>query len=362
MSASPRLPARRLLLIALVWAAALLFAARRGWNLWRSPLPRNAPPPVETTGLAVWFTDPASPQARSYRGGPGAELSAALEQSRLSIDAAVYSLDLWPVREALIAASRRGVRVRLVIEAENADTPAVEALRQAGIPVHTDTGEGLMHHKFLILDRSEVWSGSMNLTLQSAYRDNNNLLRLHTPQAVQNFQQEFDEMYLRGLFGPASPPDTPFPLFEMPEGEIETYFSPDDGVLKHILENVAAAQEEICFLAFSFTSDALGDLLLTKAQSGVQVSGVFDAGQTRSNRGSEYPRLRAAGLDVHLDGNPDLMHHKVIVLDGTTVITGSYNFSRSAEERNDETLLILHVPEIAAAYRAECLRLVEAGQ
>ena len=361
MRSASRLSPWRLVAIALIWIAALTFASRRGWQLWRDSL-EAAPAPVETSALGVWFTDPASAQARSYRGGPAAELTAALEQARLSIDVAVYSLDLWPVRNALLDAHRRGLRVRLVVEADNADTPEIQALRDAGIPVHVDTGDGLMHHKFLILDGRDVWTGSMNLTAESAYRDHNNLLRLQTSEAVADFQQEFDEMFSRGLFGAASPADTPFPAFAAADGRAEVYFSPDDGVLAHLLETVNAAQQEICFLAFSFTSDDLGGLLLSKAQEGLTVRGVFDEGQAHSNRGSEYPRLRSAGLDVRLDGSSGLLHHKVIVLDGQTVVTGSYNFSRSAEERNDEALLILHLPEIAAAYQEECVRLWEDGR
>ena len=60
-------------------------------------------------------------------------------------------------------------------------------------------------------------------------------------------------------------------------------------------------------------------------------------------------KLREAGLDVRLDGNPANMHHKVFIIDGHIVITGSYNFSRSAEERNDENTLIIHDPAIAQA-------------
>ncbi len=348
------------LLLLLVWGAALTFASRREWRLWDAP-PSAAPSPRALPEVAVWFTDPQRARQTAFRGGPASEVVAAIEGARLSLDLAVYSLDLWPVRTALLAAHRRGVRVRVLTEADNA-AEDVRALQQAGIPVHLDANPALMHHKFLILDGREVWTGSMNFTFQSAYRDNNNLLRLRNPQVVADFQREFEEMFVDGLFGATSLPDTPFPVFSVPGGRGEVYFSPDDGVLQHVLENVSAARERICFLAFSFTSQPLGDLMLAKAESGVRVQGVFDEGQAHGNRTSQFPRLRAAGLPVYLDANPDLMHHKVIVLDGQTVITGSYNFSRSAEERNDETLLVLHLPEIAAAYQAECTRLVEAGR
>jgi phosphatidylserine/phosphatidylglycerophosphate/cardiolipin synthase-like enzyme len=69
--------------------------------------------------------------------------------------------------------------------------------------------------------------------------------------------------------------------------------------------------------------------------------------------------LREAGLDVRLDGNEGNLHHKVILLDGETVITGSYNFSRSAEVRNDENVLILHSVEVARAFRAEFDRVMD---
>ena len=88
----------------------------------------------------------------------------------------------------------------------------------------------------------------------------------------------------------------------------------------------------------------------------------MEARQVDSNIGSEYEPLRAAGLDVRLDGNPNNMHHKVFIIDELIVVTGSYNFSRSAEERNDENTLVLHNPEIAALYLDEFNRVYAQAQ
>jgi len=79
---------------------------------------------------------------------------------------------------------------------------------------------------------------------------------------------------------------------------------------------------------------------------------VIEANQA-ANAGSELAALREAGLDVRLDGNDRNMHHKVIVIDGSLVITGSYNFSTSAEESNDENLVVLHSPELASLFLIE---------
>jgi phosphatidylserine/phosphatidylglycerophosphate/cardiolipin synthase-like enzyme len=85
----------------------------------------------------------------------------------------------------------------------------------------------------------------------------------------------------------------------------------------------------------------------------VRVAGVLDESQARSNIGGEYLNFLENGVDVRLDGNPAGMHHKVIIIDCRTVITGSYNFSSNARTRNDENTLILHSPEIAALYEQE---------
>ena len=80
--------------------------------------------------------------------------------------------------------------------------------------------------------------------------------------------------------------------------------------------------------------------------------GVFEDRQV--DQYSEFEAMKAAGLPVVLDKNRGSMHHKVIVIDEETVITGSYNFSKNAEKRNDENLLIIKGNrEIAAAYLAE---------
>jgi len=134
------------------------------------------------------------------------------------------------------------------------------------------------------------------------------------------------------------------------------YFSPDDGVLHHILELVNGAQQSVYFMAYSFTSDELAQALLERAAAGIEVKGVFEADQYLSNIGTEFDPLSAAGLDIRLDGNPDHMHHKVIIIDEQIVITGSYNFSANAEDRNDENLLVIHDPALAHLYLVEFQR------
>ena len=279
-----------------------------------------------------------------------------------SIDLAVLEMNLWSVRDSLIDAHRRGVRVRVVVESDNMEDDEVQDLIGAGIPVLGDRREGLMHNKFAVIDRIEVWTGSMNFTTTDGYRNNNNLIRLRSSKITENYTTEFEEMFVDDLFGPDVRSATPYAELTVDGTPVEVMFSPDDGVSERLVELLAGAEKSIQFMAFSFTSDDLADVLLERAAAGVQVSGVMDESQVKSNTGGEYERFRSAGLDVYLDGNENKMHHKVFIIDGEIVVTGSYNFSMSAETRNDENILFLFNRDIVRIYSEEFQRVILAAE
>jgi phosphatidylserine/phosphatidylglycerophosphate/cardiolipin synthase-like enzyme len=302
---------------------------------------------------SVYFTNPGSPNSLSYRGGPEEHLAAAIDQARLSIDVAIYDFDLWRLRDALLAADQRGVVVRFLCDGSNLEKPEIQALLEAGIALKGSRGYGLMHNKLVIIDRREVWTGSMNFTRRGAYLNNNNLLRIRSPIMAQNFLIEFEEMFNDEQFGSGSPANTPHTTFSVDGTLLEVYFSPEDGVESQILRLIAEAEESIYFLAYSFTFSTIAEAMIERARSGVTVAGVLERTQFRSNIGSEYLTFTAAGIDVRLDGNPRNMHHKVMIIDEQIVVTGSYNFSSGAELRNDENTIFIHNEDIARLYLGE---------
>jgi phosphatidylserine/phosphatidylglycerophosphate/cardiolipin synthase-like enzyme len=319
-------------------------------------------PTPQTDWYAVYFTNPGDPAATAYRGGIDEALASAIDQARISVDVAIYDLNLWSLRDALISAHRRGVLVRLVTESDNMDEPEIQELKEAGIQVLGDRRGGLMHDKFVIIDRLEVWTGSMNFTTGGGYLDNNNLIRVRSSKLAEDYTHEFEQMFVDDHFGPSKAAGTPNPSFTLDGSLIEVYFSPEDGTLEHILTAVNSARESIYFLAYSFTSDELSQALIEQSQAGVTVAGVFDEDQYLFNTGTEFDNLLNAGVDVRLDGNPRLMHHKIIIIDQQVVITGSYNFSNNAEHNNDENTLIIHNQDITAQYLAEFQQVYENGQ
>lgn len=342
--------------VILVLAAVLLAGCTAPKPVTPGPsLPVQA---VEKVGdwLEIYFTDPDAPRASSFEDGPDEALAASIDAARLSVDVAIYSLNLWSIRNALLRAHARGVTVRMVMESDNMDANEVQDLIAAGIPVRGDQQEGLMHDKFVIIDRYEVWASAMNFTVNGAYEDNNNLLHIRSGEIAENYLVEFNEMFEQGQFGPYVIANTPNPLVVIEGTVVEVYFSPDDGVQARLVELLNAAQQSIHFLAFSFTADSLGNAIRNRAAAGVTVAGVMEAEQVTSNTGTEYDPFLQAGLNVLLDANDDLMHHKVLIIDESIVVTGSYNFSASAETRNDENVIIIYNRDVASAFLSEFWR------
>ena len=316
---------------------------------------------VKGSWFELYFTDPVDPFSSQGTGGVDAPLVAAIDSARLSIDVAAYSLTLNSVRNALLNAHDRGVTVRLVMESTNMDTSDVEILLEAGVPIVGDNQDGLMHNKFMVIDKSEVWLGSMNFTDSGAYDDNNHMIRILSTKMAENFTKEFEEMFLENSFGENVRRKTPHPTLTIDGARVDTFFSPDDGVLSQLSVVSSGAEESILILAFSFTSNELGDIVREKAEAGLTVRGVMDEEQVSSNQGTEYDPFQQADLDVRLDGIEGQMHHKVFIIDEAIVVLGSYNFSRAAEERNDENLLIIYDEAIAQQFIMEFERVWEAA-
>jgi phosphatidylserine/phosphatidylglycerophosphate/cardiolipin synthase-like enzyme len=315
----------------------------------------------EVGGIEVFFSSPDEPGSRTLRGGPDAELAASIANAQRSVDVAAYDLDLWSVRDALIEASSSGAIVRVVVEGTKFEQPEIQDLFNAGIEVVPDTSEALMHHKFVIVDEWDVWTGSMNFTLNGAYRNDNNLLHLQAASLAQDYRREFEEMFVEGRFGCLSRRDTPHPVVQIDSASMEVYFSPEDGALSGLMETLQKAEQQVLVMAFTLTTDEITEQLIQQADEGLDVRVIMEASQVR-NTGNDFERLLESNVDARTDGNPYNMHHKVMILDGEIVIAGSYNFTRSAEERNDENLVIIRDEDLASSYLVEFTRIWDAAQ
>ena len=126
------------------------------------------------------------------------------------------------------------------------------------------------------------------------------------------------------------------------------YFSPHGGCEGQVVHWIDRANETLHVLIYSFTNDAIGDAVVRAHQRGVEIKVVFEESQVSTY--SEYGKLQAIGVLVRNDTNPGLMHHKTAVIDGYVILSGSFNWSAAAEERNNENMMILRSEDLARVF------------
>jgi phosphatidylserine/phosphatidylglycerophosphate/cardiolipin synthase-like enzyme len=271
-----------------------------------------------------------------------------IDRAVQSIDGAFYRIEDPNVAEALKNAKKKGVNVRLVIDKEGISSQAVTELIDAGIKVVSNEGEaGLMHNKFLLVDGRYVWTGSYNPILQGPQNDN--ALLIDSPPLAKRYVDEFNELF-SGIFGGGE--KTKDRKVYVGEVKIEVYFAPEDNVKRRILSEIRKAQRSIHFAYFSFSDEDYSEEIIERLRDGVIVEGVVD--DTASGGEEAVRRMYDAGVGVvysHPLGST--MHHKFIIIDMERVITGSFNLSVAANERNDENILIIQSHEVASIYYAE---------
>ncbi|MDR1146886.1 MAG: phospholipase D family protein [Verrucomicrobiales bacterium] len=131
---------------------------------------------------------------------------------------------------------------------------------------------------------------------------------------------------------------------------LAVYFSPHGGAQQAIVREIDGAREIIQVQAYSFTSAPIAAALVAAHRRGVQVETLLD----KSNRTAQYSAatfLKHGGIPVLIDAKPAIAHSKIMIIDQATVITGSFNFTKAAEEANTENLLIIKdAPELVQKY------------
>ncbi|HZU86712.1 MAG TPA: phospholipase D-like domain-containing protein [Anaerolineaceae bacterium] len=320
------------------------------------------------TWLTLYFTNPKDPNVTSN--GIDQVVVAEIGNAKTSIDVASFDLNLPSISEALVSAQKRGVIVRVVVDGVNGSTTlkasdtadnkaydALKAMKAAKIPVvNGGRSSGLMHDKLVIIDSKVLYMGSWNLSYNDTFRNNNNLLRITNPVLISNYQAKFDEMFVTRKFGTRSKVGAKEPDFKIGTIRVQNYFSPRDKVMEKLVGLVSGAKKSVHFYAFTYTHVDLSNAMIERAKAGVDVQGVIE---DRGASQGALPALFCAKLKVNTDGNKNTMHHKVIIIDGEIVITGSFNFTQSADKSNDDNVLIIYSKSVANVYEDEFKRIMQ---
>ncbi len=296
----------------------------------------------------VYFTSQCQPEFR---------LAELIRGARREVHLALYDLNNPEVINALLA-RKNEIEIRIITETDNSSSWGVSRLRDAGIPLKMDDRNPLMHNKFVVIDDSVVWTGSYNLTERGSFVNYDNAVVIFSPAVAANYEAEFGEMW-SGYFGAGSPVNTNC-CFVIDGMEIENYFAPEDGATARIISEISLAKKEIRFMVYSFTDRAIAGALMNKKGQGLVVEGIFNRDQMKDEN-SVCRSLAEGGIPVYFSKKRTL-HHKVMIIDSSVVITGSFNFTKSANTKNDENILIIRNPEIARAYLEEYERVREKSE
>jgi phosphatidylserine/phosphatidylglycerophosphate/cardiolipin synthase-like enzyme len=133
--------------------------------------------------------------------------------------------------------------------------------------------------------------------------------------------------------------------------QIEVHFSPRGGCTEAVVRELDRAAESVYVQAYSFTSTPIAKALVDAHKRGVEVAVILDRSQ-RTEKYSEADFLLHAGIPTAIDARHAIAHNKVMIVDGAVVMTGSFNFTKAAEESNAENLLVIRHPALAETYFA----------
>lgn len=312
-----------------------------------------------------------------------------LNNAKRSIDVALYSLSGTVganIATALIAAKNRGVKVRVIGEYDTRTTAPWTTITNAGIPYINDRfgnndGSGLHHNKFFVIDYRDgaadsIWvlTGSWNPTDPGTNDDAQNLLEIQDVALAGAYTLEFNEEWgsstdtpnaTNSRFGSRKLNNTPH-NFIINGKKIQSYFSPSDQTNSQLAKTLSKTEKSVNGSIMTFTRRDLADTVIAVKNRNNKTRLILS---NNTDTGTQFAYLQSNGVDIRLKGfSTGLLHHKYAIVDaepfGYTpyVITGSHNWSSSAENSNDENTLIIQDTQIANFYLQEfAARYYEAG-
>jgi phosphatidylserine/phosphatidylglycerophosphate/cardiolipin synthase-like enzyme len=417
-----------------------------GGLLFRPNGDRRPPKLPQDENIQVYFNhleakkaDYTEPYRGILRAGDNLEqvLIDGINQAQSSIDIAVQEFNLPLVAEALAKQSAAGIAVRVIVEnsyrrpwteipdaelfafddreqgkyqefvaladddkdgflspEETAKHDAIAILENAKIPIIDDTadgskGSGLMHHKFMVIDKQTVITGSANWTISDVHGDfgnpetrgnTNNLLVIQDGVIANAFTQEFTEMWTDHKFGVQQQQELP-QTFTVGASQVTVQFSPfsssqawentSNGLIGQTLSQ---ATHSIHLALFVFAEQKIANILEKESTESTEIQALIDPsfafrdysdgldllGVNIKEKCDPFNRpwqapIQSVGTPKIAQG--DKLHHKFGIVDDNIVITGSHNWSASANSQNDETLLVIQNPTITKHFQREFDRL-----
>jgi phosphatidylserine/phosphatidylglycerophosphate/cardiolipin synthase-like enzyme len=307
-------------------------------------------------------------------------LAAYINRAKYTVDICQYEYKTWtgdPIYVAINSAYARGVKVRYIQDGSYASSNTGVNKLTSSIHViasPTSTGYGICHNKFVIIDeyahdstKAIVITGSPDWTSAMSQSDYNNLIIFQSKQLARAYTSEYNIMWGDTTHGGASnSANSKFGTYKGSWGTqhtfyiggsaVDLYFSPTDGVESHIESTINTATVDLYCAMFTFTETTDANDIVTRKNAGAYAAAILD--NYSSGSYSPYTTILPNGLGSNFVGytGSGLYHNKYLIVNPSApchdpkVLTGSHNWTSSANGSNDENTVIIHNDTIANLY------------
>ncbi|MFW6263103.1 MAG: phospholipase D-like domain-containing protein [Thermotogota bacterium] len=264
-----------------------------------------------------------------------------IENTQYTLDLCVYSITDHQIIHALSKKAKNGIRVRIC-------TDNSYPLTIDNVEIIYDS-QGLMHNKYMISDSKKLWFGSTNLTPTSLDDHENNIIISDDKTLIKAFQENFDQSFAG--------------LFKMNRNGVNSSkvrFSPEEDCFEFLLDELSQAKKTVYIAMFAFSDNRIAHYLKILSSKGVKVYILVDKDWNLSSIYSDIDDM-ARYTSLRLDISDALLHEKFVIIDEKILLTGSYNYTASAQTRNDEYIFKTKNTGLVSRFTQHFLTLWEAS-
>jgi hypothetical protein len=354
---------KKLLLVLLLACSASCFAGNKIKYYFNQPVDTT----VATAQKAVYLQNCIADTLAAYLGRAKYSLDICLYDfdKTLTFSSSVLDTVFAPaVAAAIDSAYHRGVKVRWIYEASNGNSGLDlidTGIHKLGSP--QGSNYTIMHNKFVVIDGNSsnpadaiVWTGCLNWYVQQFNWDYNNVVVVQDSALAHAYVAEFNMMWgdtglvpntTTSKFGQYKT-DLGRHLFSIDGHTVELYFSPSDNTESHIQSTINTANTDLYFGMYTFTSTGDANAIVARKNAGVYVAGIDDSWSNSYSPRSIFNSNLGSNFKIYTETATSIYHNKFLIVDPSDtcsdpmVLTGSHNWSSSANTKNDENTLIIH--------------------
>lgn len=265
----------------------------------------------------------------------GLTMGRAIERAEKSILLVIYTLNDPSIINQLREKSEAGCAVKVICDVKTSQYLENKLGREVELVKRYSAG--LMHQKILVIDEQQTWIGSANMTGASLRHYGNLVLAIDSKALAATVIAKANS------YTAEDPRKFPYQSFQVGGQQIDLCFLPDDseGVLR-LKKLIQTAAKTIRIAMFTWTRRDLANAVVDAKKRGVDVEVILDRTSSLGASIKIFEFLKQNGVAVKVNQSGGLMHNKCMIIDDSTLVNGSANWTKQAFQKNDDCFVILH--------------------